>query len=120
MQEHGQAAFDAERAEWERNGEFDRVSELVEDAEGAVLDEPAVEVPEGSEVVEAPFGGNVWKLLVKKGDTVEEGQTIAVIEAMKMECPLESPAAGTISALYIEEAQNITPGAPLLALEAEA
>ncbi|OYX67287.1 MAG: urea carboxylase [Sphingomonadales bacterium 32-64-17] len=120
FQEHRQAAFDAERAEWERNGEFDRVSELVEDAEGAAQDEPAVEVPEGSEVVEAPFGGNVWKLLVKQGDTVEAGQTIAVIEAMKMECPLESPAAGTISALYIEEAQNITPGAPLLALEAEA
>ena len=120
FQEHRQAAFDAERAEWERNGEFDRVSELVEDAEGAAQDERAVEVPEGSEVVEAPFGGNVWKLLVKKGDTVEEGQTIAVIEAMKMECPLESPAAGTISALYIEEAQNITPGAPLLALAADA
>ncbi len=111
-----QNAFDAERAEWERNGEFDRVSELTEDIAGGSLDAPVVDIPEGAEVVEAPFGGNVWKLLVKEGDTVEAGQTIALIEAMKMECPLESPGAGTISALYIEERQAIEPGVPLLAL----
>ena len=75
-----------------------------------------VDVPEGAEVVESPFGGYIWKLLVAEGDEVEKGDTVAVIEAMKMECPLESPAAGTISALYIEERQPIEPGAPLMAL----
>ena len=116
FEETRQAAFDAERGEWERNGEFDRLSELADDIGGAALDAPAVDVPEGAEVVESPFGGYIWKLLVAEGDEVEKGDTVAVIEAMKMECPLESPAAGTISSLYIEERQPIEPGAPLMAL----
>jgi urea carboxylase len=73
-------------------------------------------VPDGADVIEAPFGGVVWKLLVAPGDTVEAGDTIAVIEAMKMECPVESPGAGTVAALYLEERQSLLPGAPMLAL----
>ena len=107
-----QAAFDEERAEWQRRGEFDRLSEV--DAE--LPPAAAVEVPEGADVVEAPFGGSVWKLLVAPGDEVEAGDTIAVIEAMKMECAVESPAAGTVAALYMQERQSVQPGSPILAL----
>jgi urea carboxylase len=110
-----QAAFDEERAEWQRSGEFDRVTDLAEGANGAVTSE-AIEVPEGSDLVEAPFGGSVWKLMVKQGDTVEAGDIIAVIESMKMECPLESPGSGTIAALYMQERQSLQPGTPMLAL----
>jgi urea carboxylase len=109
-----QAAFDAERAAWEACGEFDRVSDLL--AEEVPVEAAAVEIPEGADLIEAPFGGSVWKLLVGPGDRVEAGDVIAVIEAMKMECPLESPASGTIAALYIEERQSLQPGAPMLAL----
>lgn len=112
-----QAAFDTERADWQRRGEFDRVATLAEeDAPPAA----AIEVPAGADVIEAPFGGSVWKLLVAAGDAVEAGDTIAVIEAMKMECPVESPAAGTIAALYIEERQPLQPGSPMLALKVHA
>ncbi|MEO1729814.1 MAG: urea carboxylase [Pseudomonadota bacterium] len=114
-----QAAFDAERAQWEASGEFDRVSALTDEAQGA-SDAPAIEIPEGTQLVEAPFGGSVWKLLVKEGEHVEEGQTIAVIEAMKMESPLESPASGTVETLYIKERQPVEPGAAMLALRTEA
>ena len=110
-----QTAFDAERAAWEASGEFDRVSQLTEEAAGQSEAE-AIDIPEGASLIEAPFGGSVWKLLVKEGDTVEAGQTIAVIEAMKMESPLESPASGTVAALYTKERQPIEPGAPMLAL----
>ncbi|GAA0273533.1 urea carboxylase [Alteraurantiacibacter aestuarii] len=116
FQKQRQAAFDDERAEWQRNGEFDRISELADDPAAGTLAAPTIEVPEGADVIEAPFGGSVWKLLVAEGDEVQAGQIIAVIEAMKMECPLESPGSGTISALYISERQSIEPGAPLLAL----
>ncbi|MEE4155274.1 MAG: urea carboxylase [Erythrobacter sp.] len=112
-----QAAFDAERSAWEARGEFDRLSELTEnsipDGDAAAA---AIEVPEGAHLVEAPFGGSVWKLLVGPGDMVEAGETIAVIEAMKMESPLESPESGCVEALYIAERQAIEPGAPILAL----
>jgi len=115
-----QAAFDAERDQWEASGEFSRVSALIEESEGAVVKPQSIDLPEGAQLIEAPFGGSVWKLLVQEGDAVEAGQTIAVIEAMKMESPLESPASGTIAALYIKERQPIEPGAPLFALDLNA
>ncbi|WP_026092142.1 urea carboxylase [Porphyrobacter sp. AAP82] len=110
-----QAAFDAERAAWEASGEFDRVSALL-GADSGAGDAAAIEVPEGADLIEAPFGGSVWKLLVSPGDEVAEGEVIAVIEAMKMECPFEAPASGTVEAVYIAESQSVHPGAPMLAL----
>ena len=110
-----QAAFDAERAAWEVSGEFDRVSELL-GAESGAGEAVAIAVPEGADLIEAPFGGSVWKLHVRPGDEVAEGEVIAVIEAMKMECPFEAPASGTVAAVYIAESQSLAPGAPMLAL----
>jgi urea carboxylase len=111
-----QAAFDEERADWQRSGEFDRVTDLTDGAQAGAVAAAAIEVPDGSDLIEAPFGGSVWKLLVAPGDTVKKGDIIAVIEAMKMECPLESPASGTIAALYMQEKQSLQPGTPMLAL----
>ncbi|MFO6448409.1 urea carboxylase [Erythrobacter sp. NE805] len=110
-----QAAFDAERAAWEASGEFDRVSALLGADDGAG-ETAAIDIPEGADLIEAPFGGSVWKLLVAPGDAVAEGEVIAVIEAMKMECPFEAPASGTVEAVYIAESQSLSPGAPMLAL----
>ncbi|MDQ4099765.1 MAG: carboxyltransferase domain-containing protein, partial [Chloroflexota bacterium] len=115
FQQHRQAAFDAERAEWERRGEFDRVAKLTEDGAGAGI-ETAVELPEGTELIEAPFGGVVWKLLVAPGETVASSARLAVMEAMKMEFPLETPGPGTIEAVFVSERQSIQPGAPMFAL----
>jgi urea carboxylase len=112
-----QSAFDEERAEWQRNGEFDRVTDLTE---AELPQSGSVDVPEGAELVEAPFGGSVWKLLVATGDTVEAGDTIAIIEAMKMECAVHSPGAGTVAALYVQERQSLVPGSPMMALRARA
>jgi urea carboxylase len=109
------AAFDAERGAWEASGEFDRVSDLLS-ADSGEGEAAAVVVPEGAELIEAPFGGSVWKLLVASGDQVAAGDVIAVIEAMKMECPFEAPASGTVAAVYIAEGQSLQPGAPMLAL----
>jgi urea carboxylase len=111
-----QTAFDEERAQWHRSGEFDRVTDLAVGSEADAADTAAIVVPEGAELIEAPFGGSVWKLMVAQGDTVAAGDIIAVIETMKMECPLESPGSGTIAALYMQERQSLQPGAPLLAL----
>jgi len=113
FEQRRQAAFDEERTDWKRRGEFDRITDLV-DSEQPQLG--AIEVPEGTDLVEVPFGGSVWKLLVATGDEVKAGDTIAIIEAMKMECRVESPSSGTIAALYVQERQALQPGAPMLAL----
>jgi len=116
FQQTRQAAFDAERADWERKGEFARVEALSTEADTGPSGE-AVVAPEGSELVEAPLGGSVWKMLVKPGDLVERGQVIAVIEAMKTECDVPSPEAGVVRAVYAAERQPIAAGAPMIALE---
>ena len=112
-----QAAFDEERARWAQSGEFDRVAALVEADAGAGADDAAIDLPQGSELVEAPFGGSVWKLLADEGRAVEAGEAIAVIEAMKMECPVTSPHAGVVRKVYVRQGQVIQPGAAMLAIE---
>ena len=48
-------------------------------------------------------GGTVWKILVAEGDQVAEGQTLFILEVMKMEAPYAAPVAGTVSAVHIKE-----------------
>ena len=111
------AAFAAERARWQESGEFDRLAALAE-ADGGGTDPAAgIELPAGAELVEAPFGGSVWKMLAAEGSAVAMGEPIAVIEAMKMECPVPSPATGVIRRVYVSEGQVIQPGAAMLAID---
>jgi acetyl-CoA carboxylase biotin carboxyl carrier protein len=64
----------------------------------------------------AHITGTVWKIEVKAGDTVEEGQSLVIIESMKMEMPVESPAAGTVQSVAVTEGQPVDEGAILLTL----
>ena len=66
--------------------------------------------------VSAHITGTVWKINVKVGDAVAEGDTVAILESMKMEMPVESPAAGTVAAVLAKEGASIEEGAPLLEL----
>ena len=66
--------------------------------------------------VAAHITGTVWKITVQVGDAVSEGQTVAILESMKMEMPVESPAAGKVSLIVAKEGQPIEEGAPILEL----
>ena len=50
--------------------------------------------------------GNMWKILVKPGDQVAAGDTLFIMEVMKMEVPHEAGSAGTVKAVHIEEGQE--------------
>jgi len=66
--------------------------------------------------VNAHITGTVWKITVQVGEAVSEGQTVAILESMKMEMPVESPAAGKVSVIVAKEGQPIEEGAPILEL----
>ena len=67
----------------------------------------------GPDTLTSPLQGNMWKVLVKQGDTVQEGQLLCIIEAMKMENEIAAHKAGTIVELPIVEGAAIQAGAPI-------
>ena len=56
--------------------------------------------------IELMTSGNMWKVLVELGQTVTEGETLFIMEVMKMEVPHEAPIAGTISEVNIVNDQE--------------
>ena len=71
----------------------------------------------GPDTLTSPLQGNMWKVLVKQGDTVEEGQLLCIIEAMKMENEITAHKAGTIAELPIVEGAAIQAGAPIATIK---
>lgn len=65
---------------------------------------------EGRQHVNAPMPGKVVHLLVSAGDTVEAGQGLLVVEAMKMQNEIRSPKAGTVEKLVVVEGQPVNAG----------
>ncbi len=74
----------------------------------------------GGDQLKSPLQGNLWKVLVKQGDTVEEGQLLCIIEAMKMENEITAHKAGTIAELPIEEGDAINAGEPIATITSAA
>jgi acetyl-CoA carboxylase biotin carboxyl carrier protein len=72
-----------------------------------------VAVPE----VEAHITGTVWKIECDVGDTIEEGDVVAILESMKMEMPVEAEDAGTVVEILCEEGQAVSEGDALVVLE---
>jgi len=67
----------------------------------------------GPDLLEAPLQGNMWKVVVEQGQTVEEGQLLCIIEAMKMENEITAHKAGVIQDLPIKEGAAIQAGDPI-------
>ena len=67
--------------------------------------------------IEAHITGTVWKIEVAVGDTVEEGDTVLILESMKMEMPVEAEDEGTVRQILVEEGQSVSEGDALVVLE---
>jgi len=68
--------------------------------------------------VEAHITGTVWKIEVAVGDDVDEGDTVVILESMKMEMPVEAEDAGTVAEILCEEGQAVNEGDALVVLAA--
>jgi acetyl-CoA carboxylase biotin carboxyl carrier protein len=67
--------------------------------------------------VNAHITGTVWKIEVKEGEAVAEGQACVILESMKMEMPVEAPGAGTVEKIHVKEGQPVSEGDTLVTLK---
>ena len=67
--------------------------------------------------IPAPITGNVWKVLVGEGDAVAVEDVVAILESMKLEIPVESESAGTVSRVLVVPGDAVNEGDPLLELD---
>ena len=67
--------------------------------------------------IEAHITGTVWKIEVGVGDEVAEGDTVVILESMKMEMPVEAEDEGTVKEIVVAEGQAVSEGDTLVVLE---
>ena len=67
--------------------------------------------------IEAHITGTVWKIEVGVGDQIAEGDTVAILESMKMEMPVEAEDEGKVKEIVVSEGQAVSEGDTLIVLE---
>ena len=106
-------AFGEELQRWIASGQMNFESD--QDRTREYMDETIV--PEHCLLVESPVAGSVWEVLVKTGDSVAAGQTLLILESMKMEIPIVAPSAGVVYAIHGTAGNRIATGQTLLILQ---
>ena len=66
--------------------------------------------------VQAHITGTVWKIEVKEGESVAEGQVCVILESMKMEMPIEAPSSGKVEKVHVAEGQAVNEGDVLVTI----
>jgi len=116
FKQHQQASFDAERERWEANGQANYEQDLPDEISGS---DAGIDIPHGCIAVASPVTGSAWEIPVKAGDRIEIGDTLVVIEAMKMEIPIESDEAGTVKEVLVSQGSPVAAGQAVIILELE-
>ena len=110
-----QQAFEEERARWVAAGQ---------DVVGAEHAEPVSDdqdsLPEGSVAVTSPIPGSVWKINIVEGTRVKAGESLVVVESMKMEFDVAAPADGIVTELRCSEGRAVGLGQTLAVIVPEA
>lgn len=114
FKERQQAAFDAERERWIANGQANYSND--ESAASTVAEDA---LPDDCRAVAAHVAGNLWQVAVNVGDQVQAGDTLVIIESMKMEIAVVAPAAGTVSHVLCQPGKPVSAGQTLIAIASE-
>jgi urea carboxylase len=107
-----QSAFDTERAHWQAEG-LDSFTQFEAPAASAA------DLPPGCTGVESPVPGSLWKFLAEPGVRVTAGDTLAIIESMKMEIAVSAPASGRLRSLTTLPGRTVRAGEILAVIELE-
>lgn len=108
------AAFEAERERWRIAGQS--VTDSVDVVLEAVDDAP---IQAGQLGVESPISGNLWQVVTEVGKTVAEGETLMVLESMKMEIPIVSPQRGIIREIRCQPGASVRAGRCVVVMESQ-
>jgi urea carboxylase len=111
-----QASFDAERERWRASGQAEYASDLTV-AEAAPDSE--LDLPENGRAIASHVAGNVWKVEVEVGADVKQGDTLVIVESMKMEFAVLAPCDGRIHKVFCREGGQVSAGQDLLVLVSE-
>ena len=105
-----QAAFDAERVRWQETASdaICATSYVLHDVEADAA------LPPGTTTVESPVPGSVWKILVEPGNKVSEGETLIIVESMKMEIAVCAPSSGLVREIHCAEGRPVQLGQALV------
>lgn len=105
FKDHQEASFEAERKMWKEKG-LDEFDSETQDAP-AIVEET---VPDGCEAARTNIPGSVWKVLVEDGQKVREGDTLVILESMKMEFPVTAEYSGIIEKVYLKPGEQVNAG----------
>ncbi|MFT8889608.1 MAG: urea carboxylase [Ethanoligenens sp.] len=103
-----QASFNAERERWKATGVAEFVSEQTE------APEEEEKLPDGATPVNAQITGSIWKVLVTEGEHIEKGQTLVIMESMKMEFAQQAVESGTVGKIFVKPGEVVHNGHTLL------
>jgi urea carboxylase len=109
-----QSAFEAERERWKAAGQDVVASDAIVAEAGP---DSELDLPPNARPVASHVAGSVWKVEVKVGDTVQAGQTLVIVESMKMEFALVAPCDGKLTHLFCKEGGAVTAGQDLLVIQ---
>jgi urea carboxylase len=109
-----QAAFLAERERWAAAGQ----PAFVEPPDAAIV-MTSIDIPEGCEPVRSPVTASVWQVAIEPGQHVEAGQTMLILEAMKMEVVIAAPRPGVVERVHCTKGGMVTAGQNLATLRVD-
>jgi urea carboxylase len=105
-----QAAFEAERERWKQSGD----TVVDGDSPASVPEAEVAEVPEGCLAIGSPVTGSVWQISVAPGARVAAGDTLVVVEAMKMEVPILAEQAAEVVEVRCARGRTVSAGETVL------
>lgn len=100
-----QSAFEAERQRW-HDDKIDEVGNAAESTPAA----PADDIPEGHVAVYSEAPGSVWKVLAEEGSEIQVGDTLIIVESMKMEISIQSTSSGVVRKISVRPGQVVNAG----------
>ena len=113
FQDKQRAGFEAERRRWEEAG---LVMDALVEAESAAEE---IAIPEGCHTLDSPVSGSVWKIQAAVGVTLDAGASLMILEAMKMEIPVESDEVLHIIEILVAEGDGVRAGQALAIVRAQ-